>query len=54
MKVPRINCKQVDGYGFCNKKKRGFWGKPYCPEMEMKTCEIAERYPAPTPPSPPP
>jgi len=47
----KVNCKQADGYGFCNKKKRVFFKlfKPSCCEYESLSsrCSMAERYPRP-------
>ena len=48
--VINVNCKQYDGYGFCNKKQKRFlFFKRICPEVRFTKCEIAERYPGPKP-----
>ena len=56
MKIPNVNCKHADGWGFCNKKPKRFFGlfKQPCPEVELNVCTIAERFKRPlmAPPAP--
>ena len=56
MKIPNINCKHYNGYGFCKKLPKTFFGifKQECCEVNFKLCNIATGFKKPKTPPPAP